>query len=177
MTKRNEVWRDIAGFENYAQVSNYGRVRSLPRTDARGARQRGRIRKLRSLPTGYVVIDLCKDGNRKTLYVHRLVLAAFVRPPKPGEQAAHSGAKHDNRVTSLRWVTRAENLRDRFRLGEVVHGERCYNAKLDRTKIAEMFRLRHSEGLSNSAIAARMKVSPANVSMILARKRWAHISL
>ena len=32
----NEVWVDIEGYEGYYQISNMGRVKSLPRKNSRG---------------------------------------------------------------------------------------------------------------------------------------------
>lgn len=28
----NEIWKDIPGYDGYYQVSNYGRVKSLPKS-------------------------------------------------------------------------------------------------------------------------------------------------
>ena len=38
MLNGNEEWKDILGFEGLYQVSNYGRVKSLERSDAIGCR-------------------------------------------------------------------------------------------------------------------------------------------
>jgi hypothetical protein len=48
--------------------------------------------------------------------VHRLVLSAFVRPPRAGEVARHlNGRRTDNRLVNLRWGNEQTNWVDRKR--------------------------------------------------------------
>src|ERR1035437_617972 len=115
-----EEWRDIPSWSAY-RVSNWGRVRSLDRTilrNGRPARLTGRILRLHAplkaaLP--YVQISLSEPGHGKTsYYVHHLVLSAFVRPPRYGEEACHgSNGTLDNSLPNLAWGSRAINLADR----------------------------------------------------------------
>jgi hypothetical protein len=66
-----EVWKDVVGYENYYQVSNAGRVRSLAK------RNYMNILATR-IKNEYYVVELWKKNKCKTTYVHRVVAEAFV---------------------------------------------------------------------------------------------------
>jgi hypothetical protein len=71
---------------------------------------------------GYLVVAL---GHRGTIYVHHLVLLAFVGPRPAGRQAAHGdGHRTNNLLSNLRWATPKENTADRYRHGTVLFGTR-----------------------------------------------------
>ncbi|MBQ9917779.1 MAG: NUMOD4 motif-containing HNH endonuclease [Microbacterium sp.] len=101
----------VAGYEGEYEVSDLGRVRSLPRLDARGHRLRGRM--LRATGSPYLSVSLCQEGVPRTMQVHRLVLEVFVGPCPESCEALHGDSNpRNNRLTNLRWGTRAENNRD-----------------------------------------------------------------
>ena len=81
----NEEWKAIPGYEGLYEVSNCGRVRSLPRiVKACGTSQRrafGRILKPYNNKLNYQYVALSKDGKPKTYSVHRLVATQFVPNP------------------------------------------------------------------------------------------------
>lgn len=80
-------------------------------------------------------------GNRNE-YVHRLVLVAFVGEPFAGAVAAHGGTgnRGDNRLSSLRWATRAENAADRWEQGTIDSAIRPCIGDLGRLSDAEIGR-------------------------------------
>ena len=104
-----EIWRDTE-YPGY-QVSNLGRVYSVPRK-----RVRGRFLSKNDNGNGYMSVMFCVDGMPKRLYVHRLVAKAFLPNPDNKTEVNHKdGNKKNNRVENLEWVTRSENaihLRD-----------------------------------------------------------------
>ena len=111
----NEVWKDIEGFEGYAQVSNMGNIRTLDRVIQtkhyhRGRKERGRIIKLQYDKDGYVVCPLKKHGRGYLLKIHRLVAKAFVPNPSKHPCVDHIDGVRDNNVCSnLRWCTVKQN--------------------------------------------------------------------
>lgn len=109
-----ERWADIAGYEGLYQVSDLGRVRSLPRVSC-GRSVGGRILK-GSMPKSRCgrKVRLSKDGKQSFRYVSRLVAEAFVPNPdglrsvlrKDGDRTNDSA---DNLVWSDQPTNDAEN--------------------------------------------------------------------
>ena len=117
----NEIWRPVKGFGNHYEVSNLGRVRSLPHTvlsvnEKKGYsfayEHEGRVLKPKT-ENGYKVVTLI-NGDRSTkrnIGVHRLVAFAFVPGYFEGAQVNHiNEIRNDNRPENLEWVTPRENI-------------------------------------------------------------------
>lgn len=103
-----EEWKDIPGYEGYYQVSNLGRVKSLPRT---GTIKQERIIKPGKDKYGYLRIILHKNGFKKYVTIHKLVAQAFIDNPKNLSEVDHiDGNKLNNNVENLRYCTRSQNI-------------------------------------------------------------------
>lgn len=113
-----ERWLPVPGYEGLYEVSDRGRVQSLPRVDRRGRRVKGRFLSIMTHPSGHQHVKLSRDGSHQHGRVHRLVLTAFVGAPPEGHEALHGdGNPANNDLGNLRWGTRSENLRDSVRHG------------------------------------------------------------
>lgn len=96
-----EQWKDVEGFEHLYQVSNIGRVRSLPRTTTSG-----RILKPAVDKDGYLRVRLVDGKVSKNFYVHRLVALAFIPNPCGFPVINHKDEdKQNNRVDNLEFCT------------------------------------------------------------------------
>ena len=109
-----EVWKDIAGYEGFYQISSLGRVKSLARviTKSNGVKLNVKetIRKQSKCPKGYLFISLNGENKRKMHKVHRLVAETFIPNPDNKPQVNHiDGNKRNNKVENLEWVTNSEN--------------------------------------------------------------------
>ena len=108
-----EIWKDIKGYEGLYQVSNLGRVKSLPKVVEQfyGCRMTyERILKQSPDGKGYMMVWLYKNKNRKTMKVHRLVASTFIPNSLHKPQIDHINTiKSDNRACNLRWCTGEEN--------------------------------------------------------------------
>jgi len=100
-----EIWKDIKDYEGLYQVSSIGRVKSLPRNTA----------VLKILKPGldwygYLFVVFCKNGQKHTKRIHRLVLESFV-PRPPWAQLVHhkNDTKLDNTLENLEWATYKKN--------------------------------------------------------------------
>jgi len=107
----NEEWRDVVGYEGLYQVSNLGRVKSLPEIGyykTRFSRKGGLLkltpRSLKRERHSYLCVALHKQGQ-KVVSVHRLVAFAFLPKPQNKNLVNHkNGIKHDNCVNNLEWT-------------------------------------------------------------------------
>lgn len=108
---KNEIWKDVAGYEGLYQVSDQGRVKSLERTDSWGRTVKERILKPGAKGNDYLFVNLCAGGKTRMFLVHRLVCQAFHENPDNKPQVNHLNEdKTDNRACNLEWCTRRENM-------------------------------------------------------------------
>lgn len=115
--ENNEEWRDVPGYEGCYQVSSLGRVRSLDRTDNRGARRAGRMLRP-GIEFGYYYVHLSKDANKRVCRVHALVAAAFLGQRPKGYSVNHIDAvKTNNCAVNLEYISHGDNIRHAAGLG------------------------------------------------------------
>lgn len=118
-----EEWRDVVGFEGIYQVSNYGRVKSLPRVVRKGGKTGEVLTKEMQLTprqdqNGYTRVYLNENGRTRFMPVHRLVAKAFIPNPDNKPQVNHiDGNKSNNCVSNLEWCTNSENQKHAYRIG------------------------------------------------------------
>lgn len=109
------LWRTIAGYEGYYEVSTDGQVRSLNRTvrsrSGRTKHLKGQQMKLTySKSSGYMVVNLRKFGASEVIPVHILVATMFLPNPYNYPMVNHKdGNKTNNRVENLEWATYSHN--------------------------------------------------------------------
>lgn len=104
---REEIWKDIAGYEGLYQVSNLGRVKSLKRLHTKE-----RIISQEVNHRGYARVNLWKENKQKKFSVHRLVAEAFIENPEGKPQVNHIDEdKLNNTAKNLEWCTQVENHR------------------------------------------------------------------
>lgn len=104
-----EEWKDIKGYENIYQISNFGNVRSF-------INNKGKLRKqpliLKSYldNDGYKIIRLSKNGKQKVFKIHRLVAKYFIENIENKPMIDHIDTnRQNNYYKNLRWVTSKEN--------------------------------------------------------------------
>ncbi|HIT38246.1 MAG TPA: HNH endonuclease [Candidatus Onthousia faecipullorum] len=115
-----EIWKDIKGYENYYQVSNYGRIKSKARI-RKGKQKQFYLTKEKILcahvnkKRGYVQILLTKEGKQKLYLCHRLVAETFIPNPNNYSEINHiDGNKQNNYVKNLEWCTHSENIKHAY---------------------------------------------------------------
>ena len=113
---KEEIWKDVKGYEGLYQCSNLGRIKSLDREITVTRKNtftkllKGGIRTQQNR-TGYKAITLFKDGKRATYYVHRLVAETFIPNPMNLPMVNHiDEIRTNNCVFNLEWCTHQENL-------------------------------------------------------------------
>ena len=102
-----EIWKDIKDYEGYYQISNLGRIKSLPRN---GTIKSERIIKGAISKNGYLRVCLQKNGIKTNFLVHRLVAEAFIPNPDNLPQVNHKDEDKTNNIyTNLEWCTASYN--------------------------------------------------------------------
>ena len=121
-----ERWLPAPEWEGLYEVSDRGRTRSLPRKTASG-RRGGRLLTPDKRPDGHLKVSLSDCGRRRKVYVHQLVMLAFVGPYPPGMEIRHlNGDPEDNRLENLAYGTKAENAADRIAHGRDAHARNTH---------------------------------------------------
>lgn len=165
-----EEWRPAPGWEGLYEVSDLGRVRSLPRviTVRRkdGDRPKpisGRIMKQR-LHSGYPVVKLRDAPRAEKVLIHRLVCEAWHGPCPEGLECAHNdGDRTNNRPENLRWTTHLNNMRDKFKHGTMGNRDSLPQSKINSETLAEIL-ARMDAGERNCDIAQDYSVTAGLIS-------------
>lgn len=116
LDEQQEEWRDIKGYEGIYQVSNMGRVKSLPHRHKNRCSYymtKERILSMRVCGTQreYLAVMLCVDNIHKQFKIHRLVAEAFIPNPNNYKEINHKDEnKANNNVENLEWCTRSYNV-------------------------------------------------------------------
>lgn len=115
-----EIWKDVVGYENIYEVSNFGRVRTHKNkttfTEKHGIRHwKQRYLKDKTPNVRDVRVNLWKNGKSKDFLVHRLVGFAFMSSVEGKECINHiDGNPKNNHVDNLEWCNHLENNRHAF---------------------------------------------------------------
>lgn len=125
-----EEWRDVAGYEQYYQVSNKGRVRSKDRkcrANKNGERvYKGRIINGHISQYGYIRVVLKVRPKSEMVFLHRLVAQAFIPNKNNLPFVNHKDENPlNNCVENLEWCTKEYNN---------TYGTAIQRAKITRAK-------------------------------------------
>lgn len=176
-----EYWKPVAGWEDFYQVSNWGRVRSIERTvqctfngTVSSRTFPSVVRKQQIGTNGYLSVRLQTQQKAKTYSAHVLVAEAFLGPRPPGQDVCHGPeGKLINTPENLSYGTRKQNLADRDRDGTSQKGERGPTAKLSAEQVKEIRSLRRTHTLK--MLAEIYGVGLTNISAICRRITWTEI--
>ena len=129
----NEIWKDVVGWEEFYQVSNFGRVRCKEREMfydknlGRGIEKKtvySRIRKPKlNKHTGYLMVGLNGKGKSQNVTIHSMVTKTFIENYKSegvgkGRCTNHKdGNKLNNNLENLEVIDIADNVRHMFKSG------------------------------------------------------------
>lgn len=108
MTKPTTQWKPVVGYEGLYEVSEKGQIKNLKTQHVLTPRN----------STGYSMVALFKNGERRDLKIHRLVACSFLENPQNKPQVNHKdGNKLNNNLENLEWCTNSENQKHAYQTG------------------------------------------------------------
>lgn len=114
-TPENWLPVTIEPFNEFYLVSDWGRVKSLPRNNMK---REVVLKAQRAKRGGYLVVKLSSGTIKKLVRINRLVALAHVPNPENLPEVNHqNGNKEDNTKDNLEWCSRSENVKHSYRLG------------------------------------------------------------
>lgn len=156
MDYKNEIWKDVTGYEGYYQVSNLGRFRSLDReiafSDGRVHKYKGKIINGSVGRDGYIDVKLSKNNEMKTRKLHRLIAYEFLNVDlnKSDLEVNHKDLnRQNNNVDNLEWITHKENVRHSAKLGSYKNKDGVNNGRATYSvQDVEIIRKMYDDGCS-----------------------------
>jgi predicted XRE-type DNA-binding protein len=114
------------------------------------------------------------------LFIHRLVLEAFVGPCPAGMEACHFPDRDpdNNHLENLRWGTKSDNAKDAMQHGthsSLRAGEQNNRSKLTEQQVRQIIYTHRTGIFSQEEIAEQYGISQVAVSHIVLKKSWKHL--
>ena len=175
-----EFWKPIKGYEGFYEVSDLGRVRSLPR-EVKGKGNTTQMRDgfiLKHDASGrYPRVTLFKENKRFRESVHRLVAIAYVENPSNKPEVNHiNGNSYDNRPENLEWVTSSENQQHAVDTGlqKTLFGEDAPWSKLTNKQVIEI-KESEQDSVTRKKLSKKFNVTYSTIYDIQKGRRWSHL--
>lgn len=180
-----EIWKEIKGYEDIYQISNFGRVRSLARLvrigDGVFKPTRNRILKPNKRNSYHSVNLYYPAGVSKTKMIHRLVAIHFKRKPHSPRKNVVNHVdcnKLNNHHSNLEWVTHLENCRHAKANGRMkvpfTRGEKNGRSILTEVQVIEIINLFGKK--NNVQIARSFGISKNTILDIKSGRTWKHLN-
>lgn len=103
-----EIFKDIKGYESLYQVSNLGRIKSMPKQDGFYYTKEKILKPI--IVNGRKRVVLCKDKKHKNYFIYQLVAETFLEKENKNLIVNHKdGDPTNDNVNNLEWCTYKEN--------------------------------------------------------------------
>lgn len=137
-----------------------------------------RYLKVSKSKTGYLVVNIRKNGKRQPVYIHRLVAEAYIPNPDNKKQVNHiDGDKCNNLVENLEWVHDIENKQHAVKCGLTKRGSELKRSRYTEQQVQVICEL-FQQGLSvgNVIKTVSFETTKATLLNIRSRRDWCHVS-
>jgi hypothetical protein len=162
-----EVWKDIQGYEGLYQISNLGRVKSLPKKSP-GTNTTKTSYLKHCFRCGYQYVSLSNNGKSQKQMIHRLLAIHFIENPDQKKCVNHkNGIRSDFRLENLEWCTHSDNSKH----GYVSNKRKNAKRKLSENDVflikEELKNYKYGDGVR---LAKKYNVSTFIISLIKVKK-------
>jgi len=154
----SEIWKGVVGYEQYFEVSNTGKIRSL---NYKKSGKPGELKQYQDRD-GYKQLVIHKDGRKQLFKVHRKIAEAFLPNPDNLAVVMHlDDNPSNNHVSNLQWGTQAENM------STVDPRKKKIRASLTEEEVREIKSLYASGECTRVVLSERFNVSMSTITKIL----------
>lgn len=161
-----EIWKPVKDFEGLYEVSDLGRIKSLPKVKGRFLHTSHFVLNQKHTRDGYMSVSLSRDKKMKCCAVHRLVAIAFLDNPDNLREVNHIDLnKKNNSLNNLEWISSKEN-----KLHCLKHG-RLGSQKLTWDQVNEIRELR-KQGFTVPKLVSMFPVGKTAISNIIYNQSW-----
>jgi len=145
---------------------------------------KNRIKLKPRISNGYWSLFIRKNNRYHKVYIHRLLLEAFVGECPLKNECRHlNGNRLDNNLDNLKWGTRSENQLDRNFTGTGHRGELSPMNKLTMKQVLKIRRLakqgkirKTENGCNYKNIGKIFNTAPSNIGSIVTRRSWSWLA-
>lgn len=120
-----EEWKDVVGLEEYAQISNFGRVKTKDRyinNNGTLVLKSSKFLTGTNNGLGYLQCRIVVNGKTYRKYIHRMVAEAFLDNQNNLPDVNHiDGDKSNNNLSNLEWSSRSDNIKHAIKNGLLIH--------------------------------------------------------
>lgn len=168
-----ELWREIAGYEDTHEVSNLGRIRRSMKDIRHDGTHPGKILH-GTFIKGYKKVILSKKGKGKQFFVHRLVAETFLDRKDKSLQVNHiDGRKENNHLANLEWVTAKENTQHAIKNGLRIPGNTVFSDK----EVLEIRKIYKEGNIFQKDLARLYNTTQGNITAIVRGRTWKSLPL
>jgi len=166
----NEKWEELSFTDKSYEISNYGRLKSYA-TNENGVILRNR------LTNGYLTIVFRIQKKKKNYCIHKLIAEYFVLKDDNNKKIViHlDNDRRNNYYENLKWVNAKESFEHNetfnLNLHEGFRKNKVSAAKITRQD-ADLIRDMIKEGVLQSVIAKKFKISEMQITRIKRNENW-----
>jgi len=173
------TWKYVKGYEGMYEINEHGDVRSKDRyvETSTGVRKYRGKKVHPYLSSGYMKVDLNKDGHKGRKFVHRLLAETFLDNPENLPIVNHKdGDKLNNSLGNLEWCSYSYNYMHAMKAGMItpLKGEDSGRAKLSEKEVIEI-RDKFREGMKQKELSKIYSTPLPTIKDITRGRSWAHL--
>lgn len=160
----NEYFKDIPGYEDKYQISNYGRVWSIINQKFLKPQKLNKY--------GYLIVNL---GRNNTKLISRLVLESFIGPCPLDMECNHKDDdKSNNKLDNLEWNYHDINCITRDRNNKTAKGNFLPQTILNKEIVINIRKL-SIDGYTDTQISNMLDINRGTIYDIVNYRTWKHI--